>query len=246
MQERVADVIFFCIFDSEGKDNAMAAKVVVKGYVVGMVQTNVYFLYREGAKEAVLVDPADYGKALADEAGKLGLEIKGIFLTHAHFDHIGGVEELAKLTGARVYISDGEKELIHDTDANLSSQYHNPKTVQPDVFLRDGEMVEIAGMTIRCIQTPGHTEGSCCYYIGETGEEEKGDVGKKPCPPILLSGDTLFEESVGRTDFPTGSMSALVRSVREKLFILPDETLVYPGHGGMTQIGHEKQYNAMV
>lgn len=224
----------------------MAAKVVVKGYVVGMVQTNVYFLYREGEKEAVLVDPADYGKALADEAGKLGLEIKGVFLTHAHFDHIGGVEELAKLTGARVYISDGEKELIHDTDANLSSQYHNPKTVQPDVFLRDGETVEIAGMTIRCIQTPGHTEGSCCYYIEETGEEEKGNAGKKPCPPILLSGDTLFEESVGRTDFPTGSMSALVRSVREKLFILPDETLVYPGHGGMTQIGHEKQYNAMV
>lgn len=219
----------------------MAAKVVVNGYVVGMIQTNVYFLHREGEREAVLVDPADHGSALTDEAERLGLKITSILLTHAHFDHIGGVKEMVQRTGAKVYISELEQRLIYDTDANLSAEYRNPKTVEPDVLLRDGETVTLAGMNIRCISTPGHTEGSCCYYIEETGRNSG-----KPCPPILLSGDTLFEESVGRTDFPTGSMSALVRSVREKLFTLPDDTLVYPGHGGMTQIGHEKQFNAMV
>ncbi len=190
----------------------MAAKILIKGYVVGMIQTNVYFLYREGEKEAVLVDPADHGNALVEEAKRLGLKITAVLLTHAHFDHIGGVKEVVQRTGAKVYISELEKRLIHDTDANLSAEYRNPKTVEPDVFLRDGETVMLAGMN----------------------------------PPILLSGDTLFEESVGRTDFPTGSMSALVRSVKERLFALPDDTLVYPGHGGMTQIGHEKQFNAMV
>lgn len=219
----------------------MAEKILIKGYVVGMIQTNVYFLHREGEKEAVLVDPADHGEALVREAERQGLKITAVLLTHAHFDHIGGVREVVQKTGAKVYISELEKRLIHDTDANLSAEYGNPKTVEPDVFLRDGETVTLAGMNIRCISTPGHTEGSCCYYIEETGE----DAGR-PCPPILLSGDTLFEESVGRTDFPTGSMSALVRSVKERLFALPDDTLVYPGHGGMTQIGHEKQFNAMV
>lgn len=219
----------------------MDEKILVNGYVVGMIQTNVYFLHREGHKEAVLVDPADYGKELVEMARKQGLTIGTILLTHAHFDHIGGVREAAEESGARVYIGDAERHLIQDTSANLSSEYNRPVTVKPDVFLRDGETVELAGMTIRCISTPGHTEGSCCYYIENTGRDEKG-----ACPPILLSGDTLFQESVGRTDFPTGSMSALVRSVREKLFVLPDETLVYPGHGGMTQIGHEKQFNAMV
>lgn len=219
----------------------MSKKVLVKGYVVGMIQTNVYFVHREGRSEALLVDPADYGSALVQEAKKQGLSIAAILLTHAHFDHIGGVREAAEETGAKIYISDAERLLIRDTSANLSADYHRALTVEPDVFLRDQETVELAGMTVQCLSTPGHTEGSCCYYIEDTGCDEKGS-----CPPILFSGDTLFEESVGRTDFPTGSMSALVRSVREKLFPLPEETLVYPGHGGMTTIGHEKQFNAMV
>lgn len=245
-------------------------KVLIGGYVVGMIQTNVYYLHREGNPETILVDPADQGNALVDaiegqaveaaseeepgaeskeRAGTCAaadkerehLKIVAIFLTHAHFDHIGGVKDVVARTGAPVYISEKETLLIHDTEANLSASYHNPKTVDPDYFLRDGQKVTVAGMTLECLSTPGHTEGSCCYYIEETGMESE-----RKCPPILLSGDTLFEESVGRTDMPTGSMSALVRSVREKLLVLPDETLVYPGHGGMTTIGHEKQFNACV
>ncbi len=209
--------------------------IIIQKYVVGIEYTNVYFLHKEGSAEAVLVDPADHGGALADAMDEQGLHVCAILLTHAHFDHIGGVEELAERTGARVYIGEKETRLIRDPDANLSAAYDNPKTVHPDVFLKDGEEVMLAGMSFRCIATPGHTEGSCCYYISNNENA-----------PILLAGDTLFEESVGRTDFPTGSMSALVRSIREKLLPLPEETRVYPGHGGMTTIGHEKKYNPML
>ena len=209
--------------------------VLLGGFTIGMVQTNVYYLHREGSAETVLADPADHGNALVDAMEEKGLHIAAILVTHAHFDHIGGVQEIVDRTGAKVYISEEEKRLIQDTEANLSAAYGNPKTIRPDVFLRNGEEFTEAGMTFRCILTPGHTEGSCCYYLENTGKE-----------PLLLAGDTLFEESVGRTDFPTGSMSQLVRSIREKLFTLPENTQVLPGHGGTTTIGHEMQYNTMV
>ncbi len=210
-------------------------RIIIQKYVVGIEYTNVYFLHKEGSGETVLVDPADHGDALADAMEKQGLHVCAVLLTHAHFDHIGGVRELTARTGAKVYIGEKETLLIRDPEANLSAAYTTPTTVQPDVFLKDGEEVTLAGITFRCLTTPGHTEGSCCYYISNTG-----DV------PILLAGDTLFEESVGRTDFPTGSMSALVRSIRDKLLPLPEETRVYPGHGGMTTIGHERKFNPML
>ena len=102
-------------------------------------------------------------------------------------------------------------------------------TIEADEWLTDGQTVETAGISFQVLATPGHTAGGCCYYCKEGG--------------FLFSGDTLFEESVGRTDFPTGSMSSLVRSVKEKLFVLPEDTEVYPGHGDITTIGREKQYN---
>ena len=110
-----------------------------------------------------------------------------------------------------------------------------PCTVEPDVWLKDGEVTELCGIRLKTLATPGHTEGSCCFYA----EDEEGGH-------FLISGDTLFEESVGRTDLPTGSFSDLARSIREVLFGLPDDTLVFPGHMGETTIGHEKQFNYMV
>lgn len=197
---------------------------------MGVCQTNCYFLYEEGSREAIFVDPADHGEVIFEKLTKAGFTVAGILLTHGHFDHIWGVEKLKELSGAKVYAYEGEKVLLEDAVTNLSDQCGRPCTVVPDFYMKDGEEVTIAGMTCKLLATPGHTVGSCCYYF----ESDQ----------LLVAGDTLFEESVGRTDFVTGSASAIVRSIKEKLFVLPEDVKVYPGHGEQTTIGHEKKYNA--
>ncbi|NBH82316.1 MBL fold metallo-hydrolase [bacterium C-53] len=197
--------------------------------VLGSVGTNCYFVYDTARMEAVVFDPADYGAEVFHKLENNGLKVAAIFLTHGHFDHILGVAKLKQLSHAEIYASKAEEELLSDEELNCSAQIGRIATVTADHLLEDQETVEIAGMKIKMIATPGHTGGSCCFYIEDTG--------------MLLSGDTLFEGSVGRTDLPTGSMSELVRSVKEKLFILPDDTVVYPGHGDQTTIVSEKKYN---
>ncbi len=197
--------------------------------MLGICQTNCYFVYREGAKDVIFFDPADKGDYIYETLAEKGFQVKGILLTHGHFDHIWGVNRLKELSGAPLYAYEEEKILCEDAVTNVSDQVGRPYTVNPDRYLKDGEELTIADMTCKLIATPGHTVGSCCYYFKEAD--------------ILIAGDTLFQDSVGRTDLATGSMSALVRSVREKLFVLPEETKVYPGHGEATTIGHEKKYN---
>lgn len=197
--------------------------------VIGSVQTNCYFVYREEEKKVIVIDPADRGGMIFEKLSEKGFTVAGILLTHAHFDHIWGTNQLRELSDCKIYANEAEKVLCEDAEQNVSAQVGRPYTVIPDVYLRDGEEVTIADMTCKMIATPGHTIGSCCYYF----EEDK----------ILISGDTLFQESVGRTDLATGSMSVLSRSVKEKLFVLPEDVVVYPGHGDSTTIGHEKQYN---
>ncbi len=208
------------------------AELKIGRIVIGSVQTNCYFVYREGSGDVIFFDPADRGDYLYETLKEKGLHVGGILLTHAHFDHIWGCDRLRKLSGAPLYACEAEKPLCEDADTNVSAQVGRPCTVIPDRYLKDGEEITIAGMTCRLIATPGHTAGSCCYYFEEAG--------------FLIAGDTLFAESVGRTDLATGSMSDLMRSVREKLFVLPDDTKVYPGHGESTTIGHEKRYNPFV
>lgn len=200
--------------------------------VMGICQTNCYYLHEEGKKEVIFVDPADKGDLLYHKLTEAGYTIAGILLTHGHFDHIWGSNKLRELSGAKIYAYEGEKVLCEDADKNLSDQCGRPYTVQPDYYLKDGDEITIAGMTCQLLATPGHTVGSCCYYF------EKHQV--------LISGDTLFQESVGRTDFVTGSQSQLVRSIREKLMPLPDDVKVYPGHGDETTIGYERKYNPFI
>ncbi len=211
------------------------SRIIVGGYCVGMVQTNCYYVHLEGSGKTLVFDPGDAGRQIAEALEQQGLEIAAVFLTHAHYDHIFGVEEIRKKSGAPVYASAAEARLCGDPQLNLSADFGRPCTVKADEWLRDNQTMDLAGMKVRMIDTPGHTEGSCCYYI-TAGEDQH----------ILISGDTLFEQSVGRTDLPTGSMSALVRSVKDKLFVLPDDTEVYPGHGGATSIGFEKLNNYYV
>ncbi len=204
-------------------------KIKIGRMVLGSCQTNCYFLYREDSKACIFVDPADQGANIYNALKQNGFEVAGILLTHGHFDHIWGTKELRELSGTKLYALEAERELLQDARKNVSSQVGRPYTVDADVYLKDGEERTLADMTFRVIATPGHTGGGCCYYFEEAG--------------FLVSGDTLFQESVGRTDFPTGSMGTLIRSIKEKLFVLPEETAVYPGHGDSTTISHEKKYN---
>lgn len=201
--------------------------------VIGAVQTNCYFVYdedQEGSEKDVLFfDPADKGAYIYDQLKSKGFRVAAIFLTHAHFDHIWGVQELRGKSGAKVYAYEAEQPLCESSATNVSARVGKPCTIKPNGYLKDGEEITVAGMTCQVIATPGHTIGSCCYYFKEAG--------------ILISGDTLFQESVGRTDLPTGSGGQLGRSIKEKLMPLPDDTKVYPGHGDMTTIGHERAYN---
>lgn len=208
------------------------AKIKIGRMMLGMCQTNCYFVYKEGTNEVILFDPADKGDYIFESLEKNNLHVKGILLTHGHFDHIWGAETLRKRSGAKIYAYREEKIICEDSNNNISASAGRACTIKPDKYLEDGEIITIADMTCKLIATPGHTCGSCCYYF----EEDQ----------ILISGDTLFEESVGRTDFATGSMGTLVRSIKEKLFILPEEVQVYPGHGDSTTIGHEKKNNAFL
>ncbi len=201
--------------------------------VMGAIQTNCYFVYDGGqqgeVKDVLFFDPADQGETIYERLKAKGFRVAGIFLTHAHFDHIWGVQELRARSGAKVYAHEKERPICGSAQMNVSEQAGRACTVRPNVFCSDGEEITVAGITCRLIATPGHTVGSCCYYFEEAG--------------ILIAGDTLFQGSVGRSDFPTGSAGELVRSIRERLFVLPDETKVYPGHGDITTIGEEKLYN---
>lgn len=197
--------------------------------VLGMCQTNCYFLFREGEGNAILIDPADQGKKLYEKLKEKGFTVEAILLTHGHFDHMMGAEELRKLSGAKIYAPEADKVLLQDPYVNVSANWAEPCTLDADEYIKDGQELCFGDKKCKMIETPGHTVGSCCFYFEEDG--------------ILISGDTLFQESVGRTDLPTGSMSKLNRSLKEKLMVLPDEVKVYPGHGGSTSIGYEKQYN---
>ena len=208
------------------------ADIKIGRMVIGVCATNSYFLYREGSKECIVIDAPDNGKGMADSLKKNGFTVAAILLTHGHFDHIWGASELRNATSAKIYALDAEEKLLTDSNLNSSAMAGRGATVKANSFFKDGEETEIAGIKIKVIATPGHTIGSCCFYIPEAG--------------FLLSGDTLFCESVGRTDLPTGSGATLGRSITEKLFVLPDETKVYPGHGDETTIGHEKKYNPFV
>ncbi len=202
----------------------------IKTYPVGQIGTNCYILYRESLQEAIIVDPGAQGGYLVEKCKELGVTPKAIFLTHGHFDHILGVDEVKRwYPDIKIYAGEHEKMTLMDPSINLTGGFGGAYTLLPDVFLKDGESINLSGITFQVIHTPGHTRGSICFFIAD---EE-----------VLISGDTLFLESLGRTDFPMGDQSLIIKSIREKLFVLPEDTLVYPGHGDKTTIGHELVYN---
>lgn len=197
--------------------------------ILGMVGTNCYLLCNMDIKECVLIDPAYSQDEISRMIDESGCSLKGILLTHGHFDHIMAADAVRDKYGVKVYASCDEKNTLEQPHINLGEAYGLKLSVKADVWHKDGEILKLAGFDIEALHTPGHTEGGSCYYIREIG--------------VLFSGDTLFCGSVGRTDFPGGSMSEIVRSIKEKVMVLPDDTKVYPGHGEGTSVGYERVNN---
>jgi glyoxylase-like metal-dependent hydrolase (beta-lactamase superfamily II) len=199
--------------------------------VVGALGVNCYLLGCEETRQGVVVDPGDEVERLIPVIERHGLSVSAIINTHGHFDHVGGNLRLIRATGAPLYIHQADAALLGKV-GQVAAMYGLPgeNSPQPDHLLEDGMVIEFGHQRLQVIHTPGHTPGGCCLYLEQ---EQK-----------LISGDTLFADGVGRTDLPGGSHAQLVQSIKQRLFCLPDQVQVYPGHGPGTTIGHEKQHNS--
>ena len=207
-------------------------KLELQQMVLGPVYTNCYIAKNKETGEALIIDPADSPSKIELKVNAMGARPVAVLLTHGHFDHIMGVEAVREKYQIPVYACRQEEEMLREPSVNMTDQMGKSCSIRPDVFLDDLQVFEAAGFSIQMIHTPGHTKGSCCYYLKEEG--------------VLFSGDTLFCGSVGRTDFPGGSASQIRNSLHRLLAALPDDTSVYPGHDTSTTIGYEKRYNPFV
>ena len=196
----------------------------------GIVETNTYFLSC-GDGNCIIIDPGDDIAGIFAFLSENNLKPKTVLLTHAHFDHVMGVYEMVMKTGAEVILHPADELLLKDLNS-FTFMLGLPAANIPEVsrYVNDGDIIKFAEHEINVIHTPGHTKGGVGYQVD----------GK------LFSGDTLFKESVGRTDLEGGSHAELEHSIRTKFFTLPDDTVVYPGHGMQTTIGHEKKYNKFI
>lgn len=207
-------------------------KLEIQNCVLGSVFTNCYFLMNKETKEMIIVDPADNPQQIEQTVLRMGGKPVAILLTHGHFDHILAANEVREKYRAEIYACKEEEAMLMNPQLSLTSHADADYVVRADVLLSDLETFEAAGFQIQMIHTPGHTKGSCCYYIKDEG--------------VLMSGDMLFYESVGRSDLPTGSTAQIIQSLHKLLEALPEETEVFPGHDCQTTIGHEKRYNPFV
>lgn len=200
----------------------------LRRFVTGKLYTNCYILGDTETKEAFVFDAPDHGGRIYEFVENLGYKIKAVILTHGHFDHILGLSELLKLSGAPLYAGEHEAKLINNPEFNLTAYFRaDLEDIKVDKPLSDGETLTLGKNEIKVIHTPGHTVGGLSFL----------------CEDMLISGDTLFEGSIGKTDHMTGDTRLEIATIKEKLLILPDNTRVYPGHGEMTTIGRERKEN---
>ncbi len=207
----------------------------VHGFAVGPIQENAYLVRRDGADRAVLVDPGEEAPRLLAALDELGVGLDAILLTHTHFDHVGAVAPVARATGAPVYVPEIEKPVLADIMRYVPYDGFGPfESWDAEETVAGGEQLALAGLDIDVIFTPGHSPGHVVYAIAD---EEPGG------PARLLSGDVLFQGSVGRTDLPGGDWATLEASIATLLERHDDDAVVYPGHMGVTTLGRERATN---
>jgi hydroxyacylglutathione hydrolase len=245
----------------------MSSALDVRSFTVGAVQENCYILRREGSREALLIDPGEEPERLIDAIAALDVQVQAILITHCHFDHIGAVAPLARATGAPVYCPEIERPLLADIMRWVPFEGFGPyESYEADHVLAGGERLALAGLDIEVLFTPGHSPGHLTYAItasraAQQAAPEEGPAAStsaaradspsaprasdatQPAEPALLSGDVLFQGSVGRVDLPGGDWATLERSIGSLLDRFPGESVVYPGHMGVTTLGRELASN---
>ena len=201
-------------------------------FIGGPIGVNSYLIIDEESRAAAIVDPGFFDNRIEKALDENKATLKYIILTHGHGDHIGGVPEIfKKYDGVKLIAHEDEKEMLANGDINCSlGMFGKNIELKADIWVKEGDSIKMGDLEFKFIHTPGHTNGGMCILLDD----------------ILFSGDTLFRMSIGRTDFPQGSFSKIMKSIKEKLFKLPDNTKVYPGHMDKTDIGYEKRNNPFV
>lgn len=207
---------------------AMATQVHT--VVVGPFAVNCYLLWDQQTSEGVIIDPGAEADEIAEEIDEFNITPKAILLTHGHGDHIAAVADLKRIFDVPLYIGRGEEALLADPGANISAFFDHPIVApKPDHSVEDEQLISVGGIELLVLSTPGHTAAGVCYL--------------EECGGRLFCGDTLFAGSIGRTDLSGGDYEQLIKSIQKKILSLPDNVLVFPGHGPQTTVGTERGTN---